>query len=357
MKQKIKKVFKKPHLPKRGEVGQKLEKAIEGLPRITNETVAEHREEMLSSARKYIYPLQHTKQRVIKVSVTLLVAAIVLFFAYVFLALYKFQSTSSFIYGVTQIFPLPVAKAGGSWVSYESYLFELRHYMHYYETQQRVNFASVSGQEQLDNFKKQALQQVVNDAYVKRLAAEHNIRVSTQDVDNAVTMLRNQNRLGSSDQEFSDVLREFWGWSVNDFKRELRQQLLAQKVAGELDTITSDRAHQALSALQGGKKFEAVAKQYSDDKATKDSGGEYPALIEHTNRDLPPQVIDELFRLKVGQASSIVNAGYTLEILKVLSASDGKVRAAHISFNFQSLDTHIKPLQQKHKPNYFISVD
>lgn len=356
MKQKIKKIFKKPKLPKRVAPDAKLDQAIEGLPRITNETVAEHREEMLSSARKYIYPLQHTKGRVVKVSVSLLILAVVVFFGYVFLGLYKFQSSSTFLYGVTRVLPLPVAKAGSSWVSYESYLFELRHYVHYYETQQPASFNSPSFAQQLDAFKKQALDQVINDAYTKQIATAHHVSVSNSDVNDAVTLLREQNRLGSSDQEFSDVLKEFWGWSVDDFRRELRQQLLAQKVIAALDTKTNDHAKQALAALKAGQKFEKVAKQYSDDSSTRGNGGEYADAIDQNNRDLAPQVVDALFRLKPGQISEIIDTGYTLEIVKVLSVNDGKVHAAHIAFNYQGIASYIKPQQDAHPARRFISV-
>ena len=62
MKQKIKQVLAKR--PKRRQSPERsLEQAIRGIPRITNETVAEHREEVLSSARKYIYPLQHSRSQ------------------------------------------------------------------------------------------------------------------------------------------------------------------------------------------------------------------------------------------------------------------------------------------------------
>ena len=53
-----------------------------------------------------------------------------------------FQSTSGFIYDVSLVVPFPVAKAGPNWVSYESYLFELRRNMHYYQTQQQANMGS-----------------------------------------------------------------------------------------------------------------------------------------------------------------------------------------------------------------------
>src|ERR1700754_3053254 len=82
-----------------------------GIPRITNETVAEHREEVLSSARKYIYPLQHSPHRVVIISSALLVLVVVAFFTYCLLALYKIQSSSTFLYRITQVIPFPIAKA------------------------------------------------------------------------------------------------------------------------------------------------------------------------------------------------------------------------------------------------------
>src|ERR1035438_8088201 len=70
----------------------------ESVPRITNETVATHREDVLKSARKYIYPLQHSKNRIIIITSTIIIVFIVAFFSYCTLALYKFQSYSTFLY-------------------------------------------------------------------------------------------------------------------------------------------------------------------------------------------------------------------------------------------------------------------
>lgn len=332
----------------------KITQAMENLPRITNETLAEHREEMLHSARRFIYPLQHSRQRIVKVSIALFAMVIVVFIGYVLLSLYKLQSASTFIYSITRVVQLPVARAGNSWVSYESYLFELRHYKHYYETQQQVDFATDSGRDQLLAFKKQALGQVIDDAYVKQLAAKNNVSTSNQEVDDAVRLLREQNRLGSNDQEFADVLKEFWGWSIDDFRRELRQQLLAQKVVASLDSSTADKARTAFAALQNGTEFAAAAQQFSDDEATKATGGEYSFLIDRSNRDVAPKVVDELYKLQPGQTSQVIDTGYALEIVKVLSAADGKVRAAHISKNYKPVTAFTKPLQDKSPPQQYI---
>jgi foldase protein PrsA len=196
----------------------------------------------------------------------------------------------------------------------------------------------------------------VEDAYVKQLAARYSVSVSDQEVNNEVSLLRQQNRLGSSDQEFADVLKEFWGWSTNDFKRELKTQLLAQKVVSSLDTGTYARANDALQQLQKGTDFGMLAKQVSDDTTTKDNGGEYGFEISQADQSLPPQVTEELFRLTPGQTSGIINTGYTLEIVKVISVTNGKVRAAHIAFNFQSINSYVTPLENQKKPHFYINA-
>jgi hypothetical protein len=335
---------------------ERVTEALQGVPRITNETVAEHREAVLSSARKYIYPLQHSKHRVVRTSITLLVVTLVAFFVYCTAALYKFHSTSGFIYGVTQVVPYPVAKAGPSWVSYESYLFELRRNMHYYQTQQATNFSNNDGKLLLKRLRQQAMVQVTEDAYVKQLAQTNHVSVSDQALENELVLVRNQNRLGGSDRVFKTVLNEFWGWNENDFKRELKQQLLQQAVVAKLDTATNERAQAAQKQLIGGADFAAVAAAASDDTATKGSGGAYGAVITPNTTTLAPAVTAELFQLKPGQISGIINTGYTLEILKVLDGNAENLHAAHIQFTFKPINTYVQPLQAKEKPHDFIKV-
>src|SRR4051812_16863663 len=61
--------------------------SLENVPKITNETIAEHREEVLKGARKYIYPLAHSKHRIIVITVSVMVTAIIALFVYCSLAL------------------------------------------------------------------------------------------------------------------------------------------------------------------------------------------------------------------------------------------------------------------------------
>jgi hypothetical protein len=348
-------ILKRP-FRRRKPAEERVTEALSNVPRITGDTVEEHREEVLSTARKYIYPLQHSKRHVVRNSVLILLAVVIVFLGYCSVALYKLQSTSGFIYGVARVVPFPVAKAGHSWVSYESYLFELRRNMHYYHTQQQANFSTPDGKAQLKRLKLQAMNEVVQDAYVKQLAAQNGVSVSPQAVNDEVTLLRNQNRLGNNDHVFKEVLNEFWGWSEADFKRELRQQLLQQAVVAKLDTGTNARAQAALKQLEGGADFVNLAKQVSDDATTKDGGGQYPAAITTNDRSVSPVLAAELFKLKPGQTSGIINTGYTLEIVKVADTDGSSLHAAHIQFTYQPVAAYTQPLQAKEPIREFIKI-
>ncbi len=336
--------------------------ALGDIPRITNETITEHREEVLKGARKYIYPLQHSKRNIVIYTVSITVVAIVAFLIYCTLGLYKLYQYNAFLYRVTQVVPFPIAKVGGSFVDYENYLFELRHYVHYYQTQQQINFSG-SDKQQLIRFRQQALQDVVNNAYVKKLAQQNNVKVSNKEVNNLIAEVRNQNRLGSNDKVFQDVLQSYWGWSVSDFKRSLKEQMLAEKVAAKLDTGANAKAQQALSQVKSGADFTAVAKQLSDDPAAKDNGGDYGFAISKDNPNVPPQVVSALFSMQPGQVSDVIlaspvraNANTTLEIVKLLGkdTSSSAITAQHISINLQSVNTYIDALKKKEPTHTYV---
>lgn len=323
--------------------------------RITNDTVAEHREEVLGQARKYIYPLRQSKHRLVTVSLSVFLVALVVFFTYCTLALYKFKSTSTFIYKVTQVVPFPVARSGSDFIAYENYLFEINHYTHYYRTQQSLDFNSEAGKQQLSEFKKRALEKVIDDAYVKQLAEAKGITVTDREVDDEITVVRNQNRLGANDKEFQNVLKDFWNWSEKDFKRSLKAQLLREKVVATYDTQTKERADGAMAQLNTGADFGTLASTVSEDPITRPNKGEYGFAIEKTNRDIDPSVVEALFKLTDGQHSGQVPVGYGIEIVKNLQTQpDGKIRAAHMVFNYKDIKDYINERKEQKKTRVYL---
>ncbi len=228
--------------------------------------------------------------------------------------------------------------------------------MHYYETQQKLNFDDNLGKQQLEDYKKRALEKVINDAYVKQLADKNNVSISNQELDTQIALMRSQNRLGANEKGFEDVLRDNFGWTVNDFRRELKTQMLAQEVVAALDTPTNERAQAAYAEIQAGADFAAIVQKYSDQESTKANGGDYGFLIDRSSRDVPAQVTEALFKLEAGQVSQIINTGFSLEIVKNLEIQGEKRRAAHVSFNFRDISTYVNELRDTSRPRSYISL-
>jgi len=333
----------------------KVKEAISTIPKITNDTLNEHREIVLKGARKYIYPLRHSQHNIVRISISIFIVLVIFFFSFMGLELYYFQSRSTFVYDVSKVIPFPVAKVGNNFVSYQSYLFELRRDVHYYQTQQQVNFSLKINQPQLNNLKSEAMNEAITNFYTHQLAKKYDVSVSNQQVNQEIDYFQKQNRLGGDNQVLANVLKDFWGWNINDFKEELKNELLQQAVVYKLDTPVVSEAQSVLSQLQHGANFADLAKKYSQDQSTSINGGQFPEPILKTNNNLPPQVINELFSLKVNQISPIINTGFNLQILKIDSIQGSAVVASNIQFNLQSINHYILPLEKEHKPFYLIS--
>lgn len=324
--------------------------------RVTNDTVAVHREAILKGARRYIYPLQHTKHRLVIISLSLFVVSVLVFFGYCSFILYKSKTSSDFIYKVTRVIPFPIARIGSDFVPYENYLFEINHYVHYYETQQQLDFKTEAGQLQLAEFKKRAHEKVINDAYIRDIAKQKNITIGNTEIDDALAVVREQNRLSGSDEELEAILRDYWDWSMADFRRSLRDQLLAQKVISALDTDTHDKANMVLAQLKNGKDFAELAREVSEDPETKENGGEYGFLVDKTNRDISPKTVVALFALQPGQYSGVVDMGYGLEIVKNIEVKGNQIRAAHILFNFKNINEYLNNIKEEKKTRSYVNL-
>lgn len=335
-----------------------IERGI-AVPKITNETVAEQRERVLSGARKYIYPLQHSKHRIVLVSSGIFIALILSFLTFCVVSLYKLQSTNTFVYRITQVLPFPVARQGKNFVSYENYLFELRHYMHYYENQQKLSFESESGKQQLQSYKQRALDKVIADMITKQAADERGVFVTNKDVEDQIDLARSQNRLGGSDKVFEDVLRDYWGWTINDYKRSLRGELLEQKLAAKVDEESAKRAADIASQLHSGADFKTLAASASADDQTKQAGGEL-GLIDKSDRDMSPQSIDALFKLAPGAVSEPIliayRGGFAYEIVKNIEAQGSKIKAAHVVILIKDFNEFLNDYKAGHPVKQYVRI-
>jgi len=327
-------------------------------PRITSDTVAEHREEVLSGARRFIYPLQHGRKRVVIVS-TLIVAAVVVGSVVLSsLLLYRYQSTSNFAYKVSQVVPFPISKIDDEYVSYEDYLFELSYSFFYYQNydQEGVDIDSSEGDQLTRELKIQALEKIKLDAIARKLADENDIVISEEQITKQIDTLRNQGGIGDSDQALEEILRSSYNWGISDLRRTIRLQLIRQSLPRVLDTETVKSAEAAQKELNDGAKFAAIAEKYSDDQLTKEADGVI-GKISRTDAALPAEFIDAAFALDEGEISGIVESRFGLHIMRVNKIEGDEREVAHVLFQYFDIDEVLRGELKKSTVDDYITIE
>ena len=315
----------------------------DGAPRITSDTVAKHREEVLAGARRFIYPLQHSKHRVVIISTFIVLALLISSVGISGLLLYRYQSTGNFAYRVSQLVPFPISKVDGSYVSYEDYLFELRYSLFYFGNydQEGVDINSTEGEQLVLELKNQALDKIKLDAIAKRLAEENAVVVTEADIERQIENIRAQGGIGGSDQALEDILGSSYDWDINDLRRTIRLQLIRQSLPRVLDTATIDKANLANQRLAEGTAFEDVARNFSDDLLTRENKG-IIGLISRTNTDLPPEFIEAAFSLEPGETSELIESRFGLHIIRINKVDGDEREVAHILFSYFDIDQYLR---------------
>lgn len=79
---------------------------------------------------------------------------------------------------------------------------------------------------------------------------------------------------------------------------------------------------------QGPKKFEQLAKNYSEDPAVKENGGQY--TLNRNDKFWDPAFLAGAFRLKEGQISPVIKSKFGLHIIMMISRSGDEAIIRHI---------------------------
>lgn len=326
----------------------------EAAGRITNETIAEHRERILSDARKFKYPLQYTKHRILLTSIGIVVIATVSFLGFAGWQLYVVQNTDKFIYRLTQAIPVPVASADGDWVSYSDYLRELRSSIHYFSTKEAVNFNSDDGKRQLEYQKRLALDKAIEGAVVGKLARQEGLSVTSQELNDFIDTQVGENRLGLSRDAYAQVIMDYYDWSLGEYGQSIQKQLLRKKVSAKLDTEARKKAQNVLELLNKGGDFAKLAAEYSQDDATKSQGGDVGVVSKDATD--PSGLIAEAGKLGVGKWSGVVEGVDGFYIVKLLESNDEELRYARILLKYTYVDQKMAELKDQGKIKEYIDV-
>lgn len=322
--------------------------------RITNETVAEHREQILAGGRKFKYPVQYAKHKLVLNTLIIGVTAVVLLVLLCWYLLYWAQYNSKFMYRLTQLVPVPVASVDGESVRYSEYLKKYRSDIFSLVQQEQINLKSVDGKRQSEYYKRKELDSAIKEAYVMKLARERRISVSRAEIDNFITQTVNSKSISLEAYE-KTVLKNFYDWSLDEYRGVVKARLLTQKVSFNIDNEAKAKAASIAVQAQNGADFAGLAAANSDDVATKGNGGDVGPL-PLDNQDMNG-LIAAAQKLTPGQVSAPIQGTDGYYIIKLNNKNDNSVHYAQIKVSLTELDRQFEQVKNAKKIKEHIKVN
>ena len=112
---------------------------------------------------------------------------------------------------------------------------------------------------------------------------------------------------------------------------EVSQIIIHPKANKDVEEYVSKQMYDYKKQAEAGgsKKFDQLAKLYSEDPAVKDNGGQY-TLNRNDKNSWDPAFLSASFRLKEGQISSVVKSKFGLHIIMMVSRSGDEAVVKHI---------------------------
>ena len=232
-------------------------KGAEKLPaRITNDTVAAHREHVLAGGRKLKYPLQYTKHTLVRNTILISLGALIAFAALIWLQLYVWRDTGEWAYRVTRVVPLPVAQIDGEYVRYSDYLLYHRSTVAVLQNQGRSG--DDLSNDQMHFQQQQAMDRALEDAYARKVARERGITlVSNEQADERIAEQRKES--GLSEGSYAAAINDHLHWTMDELREAMKHTILRQDVAFAVDDAALKLSETVAQRLQNGEGLQSIA--------------------------------------------------------------------------------------------------
>ena len=337
-------------------VSKPFKKKTETSGRITTDTLAEHRERVLAGGRRFKYPLQYARHRLVFNTIINAIAVLVSLVALVGWQLYKADNTSDFMYRVTRIVPLPVASVDGQPVRYSDYLMRLRSSVHYLEEKEQVSLRTPDGLARLDQVKRQEMNNVIADAYAVKLADEKGITVPDSELQLFLKQQRTSLSGEMSEATYNTVILDYYAWSPAEYEHAMYSKLLRQKVSYAVDDQATEAINSALSQTKNGNAnlqaiAEALNKASANTAVFANSG-----LVPKDNQD--GGLTAAAVKLDKNAISGIItpSTGDGYYLVKLVDSGDSVVSYDYIHIPLQTFEKLLVDLKADDKINEYIKV-
>ena len=325
--------------------------------RITTDTLAEHRQQVLAGGRKFKYPVQYARNKLVVNAIIIIAATLILLLGLGYWLLYQAQNTSDFMYRVTKVVPVPVAEIDGEQVRYSDYLVKFRSNLHYIVQKEQVDINTEDGKRQVEFIKNQAMEDAIADAFAAKTANEKDIVVTQAELEAYIKQQRQSNDGDEvSESTYNAVILDYYGWSPDEYQQAMKTKLLRQKVAYAVDTAaetTSKNIEAAVSA--GATELSTVADSINTDG--KKSVVFWPAAwVPLKNQDGGLAVAAA--KLEPGQISKAVKttSGDGYYFVKLIEKNDTQVRYEYIQVPLKAFSEMLDKAETDKKVTQYISL-
>lgn len=315
--------------------------------------VEERREEVLAAGRKFKYPLQWTKHRVVINTILIAFVVLAILFTSGWLALYQFGMTDEMLYRVTRIVPVPVANIDGENVPFSDYLMLYRSSILSIERQsgQTDNGGSIADLQL--QYKRSALSEAETYAYAMKLARELEITVSHEEIAEEFKRHLSIGGIDRSEEAFMKIVEENFGLDKSEYERMLYLTLIKAKVEAEIDENANRIASrvEALLAENGGN-YKPIADALGSEIQYEETGG----MVSDQNID--GGRASEASRLEPGASSgrfiSMNGDGYYF--VKLINKTETEVNFVSIKVPFTEFNNRLNALREDGQISEYINV-
>lgn len=221
--------------------------------------------------------------------------------------------------------PSLVARINNDTITRAEYELQAAEAQLYLLQQPGLNAATPAGKEEIQVLRQRVLGWMIDQVLIEQAAAARGITVSQRQIEDQVAVMR-----GKDATRFNQWLAAN-GMTMDQLRAQIRLDLLTAavdaQVTGSLARIAPQvrvrhllvsqeaMAQEALQRIRAGEPFVVVARRYSEDSATRESGGE----LGFIPRGVMPEPFDEVaFSLPPGQVSDVVRTESGLHIIEVI---------------------------------------
>ena len=316
------------------------------------EQVEERREEILAQGRKFKYPLQWTKHRVVINTILIALIVIAILITGGWLALYRFGSTDEILYRTTLVVPVSVAEVDGEPVRFSDYLMLYRSSILAIERQT----GQLDDEENAKNvqlqYKQASLAEAEEYTYALKIAKEQGITVSNEEIATEFERHRQIGGIDRSEEAFLKIIEDNFGLSRSEYERLLYLSLIKAKVEAETDVNANNLANQIEEALATNADYAAVAAEF-EGVQYEETGG----LVDSKNID--GGRASAAMQLSAGESSgkfiSINGDGYYF--VKLIEKTDSKVNFVSIKVPFTEFDARFAELKEQELIKEYITLE